>query len=218
MVEIARKMAETEHFSEAERHALRASAWLCDLGLIGVPRDLLRLFRTNPERLGEPDRLTLNSHPIYSQTLASHVDPRPLVGETIRAHHERFDGKGFPDKLAGHAIPWTARCLAVAVWFVESGLPKDQAIELILSQSGTALDPEAVRLFLKVTHLLQLPKQVREVLLDELQPGMVLANGLYSPHGLLLVGEGQTLNPMTISKIRNHNLINPISQRLLVYS
>ncbi|HRE08170.1 MAG TPA: response regulator [Opitutaceae bacterium] len=218
MVEIARKMSDTEHFTPAERHALKASAWLCDLGLIGIPRDLLRLFRTNPERLSDPDRLTINSHPIYSQTLASFVDSHPEVGETIRAHHERFDGKGFPDGLSGQSIPWTARCLAVAVWFVECGLPKDQAIESVLAQSGVALDPEAVRLFLKVTHLLQLPRQVREVLLDELEAGMILANGLYSPHGLLLVGEGQMLSQATISKIRNHNLINPISQRLLVYS
>lgn len=218
MVEIARKMAETEHFTDQERHVLKASAWLCDLGLIGIPRDTVRLFRTQPARLSEPDRLTIHSHPIYSQTLASYVDSRPEVGETIRAHHERFDGKGFPDGLSRESIPWTARCLAVAVWFVESGLPKDQAIESVLSQSGSALDPEAVRLFLKVTHLLQLPRQVSEVLLEELQPGMVLANGLYSPHGLLLVGEGQVLNAITISKIRNHNLMNPISQRLLVYT
>ncbi|HRE80405.1 MAG TPA: response regulator [Opitutaceae bacterium] len=218
MVEIARKMAETEHFTDQQRHVLKASAWLCDLGLIGIPRDTVRLFRTQPARLSEPDRLTIHSHPIYSQTLASYVDSRPEVGETIRAHHERFDGTGFPDGLSRESIPWTARCLAVAVWFVESGLPKDQAIESVLSQSGSALDPEAVRLFLKVTHLLQLPRQVSEVLLEELQPGMVLANGLYSPHGLLLVGEGQVLNASTISKIRNHNLMNPISQRLLVYT
>lgn len=218
MVEIARKMAETEHFTEEQRHVLRASAWLCDLGLIGIPRELLRTFRTAPERLSEPDRQTINSHPIYSQTLASFVDSNAHVGETIRAHHERFDGAGFPDGLSAQAIPWTARCLAVAVWFVESGLPKDQAIESVLAQSGKALDPEAVRLFLKVTHLLQLPRQVREVMLDELEPGMILANGLYSPHGLLLVGEGQMLSAATIAKIRNHNLINPISQRLLVYS
>ena len=218
MVEIARKMAETEHFSPAERHTLKASAWLCDLGLIGIPRELLRQFRANPDRLSDPDRLTINSHPIYSQTLGSYVDAHPEVGETIRAHHERFDGKGFPDGLSGQNIPWTARCLGVAVWFVECGLPKDQAIESVMAESGKALDPEAVRLFLKVTHLLQLPRQVREILLDELEPGMVLANGLYSPHGLLLVGEGQMLSSATISKIRNHNLMNPISQRLLVYS
>jgi hypothetical protein len=59
---------------------------------------------------------------------------------------------------------------------------------------------------------------VRELMLDDLRPGMVLASGLYSPHGLLLVGEGQALNAATIAKIRNHNLSTPISQRLLVYS
>ncbi len=218
MVEIAKKMVETEHFTDEERHVLTASAWLCDLGLIGVPRELMRNFRNAPERLSERELTTLHGHPMYSQTLASFVDSRAAVGETIRAHHERFDGKGYPDGLSGMAIPWTARCLAVAVWFVESGYTRDQAIEDVVSESGKALDPEAVRLFLKVTHLLQLPRQVKEILLDELQPGMVLANGLYSPHGLLLVGEGQTLSTAMISKIRNHNLMDPISQRLLVYS
>lgn len=218
MVEIAKKMAETEHFNDDERHVLTASAWLCDLGLIGVKRELLRNFRTAPQRLSDRELSSLHSHPIYSQTLASFVDSRSAVGETIRAHHERFDGQGYPDGLSGMAIPWTARCLGVAVWFVESGLPRDQAIEAVVAESGRALDPEAVRLFLKVTHLLQLPRQVKEILLDELQPGMVLANGLYSPHGLLLVGEGQMLSSAMISKIKNHNLIDPISQRLLVYS
>lgn len=218
LVEIARKMTDTEHFTEREKHVLRSSAWLCDLGLIGVPRELLRTFRAHPDRLSERDLNILHSHPIYSQTLAANVDADPQVGETIRAHHERWDGKGFPDNLAGLTIPWTARCLAVAVWFLECGLPRDQAIESVVAESGKALDPEAVRLFLKVTQLLQLPRQVREVLLEELQPGMVLANGLYSPHGLLLVSEGQSLNPTIINKIKNHNLIDPISQRLLVYS
>lgn len=218
VVEIAQCMADTEHFSEEERHALRTGAWLCDLGLIGVPRELLRGFRLNPERLTERERESIQTHPIYSQTLASYVDPSPLVAETIRAHHERFDGEGFPDGLHSLSIPWTARCLGVAVWFVESGLPKEKAIDAIMTESGKAFDPEAVRLFLKVTHLVQLPRQVREIMLEELEPGMVLANGLYSPHGLLLVGEGQMLSASTIAKIRNHNLISAISQRLLVYS
>ncbi len=218
VVEIVQHMAVTEHFNDQERRALHTSAWLCDLGLIGIPRDLLRDFRLNPGHLSEQERESIKNHPIYSQTLASYVDPAPLVAETIRAHHERFDGDGYPDGLRGLSIPWTARCLAVVVWFVESGLSKDKAIDAIMAESGKAFDPEAVRLFLKTTYLAQLPRQVREIMIEELKPGMVLANGLYSPHGLLLVGEGQTLSASTIAKIRNHNLTSTISQRLLVYS
>ena len=218
LVEFATQMAATDKFTDDERHSLRAGAWLCDLGLIGVPREMLRAFRGKIEQLTERERTMLHTHPIYGQTLAALVDRRGDVGEVIRAHHERFDGKGYPDGLAGDAIPWPARCLSVAVGFVESGLTKNAAIESLLAKSGTVYDPEAVRLFLKISNLVQLPKQVREIMLDELEAGMVLANGIYSPHGLLLIGEGQPLSPGTISKIRNHNEVTPISQRLLVYS
>jgi len=218
LVEIATKMADSGHLSADDRHALCSAAWLCDLGLIGVPRELLRSFRRAPERLTDRERAMLHNHPIYSQTLAALVDPRADVAETIRAHHECFDGTGYPDGIKGKTIPWPARCLAVAVGFVESDRPKQPTIESILAKSGAVYDPEAVRLFLRITHLVHLPRQVREILLAELEPGMVLASGIYSPHGLLLVGEGQPLGPGTITKILNHNDVTPIEQRLLVYS
>ena len=220
LVEFANKMSESEHFNDDERHVLRSAAWLCDLGLIGVPRELLRSFRNTKtvEQLSDRERAMLHHHPIYSQTLAALVDPRTDVGETIRAHHECYDGTGYPDNLEGSSIPWPARCLAVAVGFVESGLPKAAATESVLAESGHSFDPEAVRLFLKVTHMVSLPRQVSEILLEELQPGMMLASGIYSPHGLLLVGEGQTLGPGVIAKIRSHNEVTPINQRLLVYT
>jgi response regulator RpfG family c-di-GMP phosphodiesterase len=217
LVEVCRHMSETEHFNEDERRILRSAPLLCDLGLIGIPRELFRTFRSHPERLSERERVMLRNHPVFSQTLATYVDSRPALGETIRAHHERFDGLGYPDGLAGNSIPWTARCLAVAVDFVESDLPKQGTLTAILAGSGQAYDPEAVRLFLKVTQLARLPRQVREIMLEELEAGMVLASGIYSPHGLLLVGEGQTLGAPTVAKIRSHNQVTPIQQRLLVY-
>lgn len=218
MVEFAGMMAENEHFKPEERRAMKSAAWLCDLGLIGVSRELLRAFRSHQTQLSEQEKAILHNHPIYSQTLAALVDNRPEVGEAIRAHHENFDGTGFPDGLAGNHIPWVARCLSVVAGYVESNLPKQAAINTILSRSGTYYDPEAVRLFLKVSQLVHLPKQVREIMIDELQPGMVLATGIYSPHGLLLIGEGQPLGPGTIAKIQSHNQVTPINQRLLVYS
>ncbi len=217
IVDFASQMATTDQFNDDERHALRTAAWLCDLGLIGMPREVMRAFRSKPDQLSERERTMVHHHPIYGQTLAALVDSRADVGEVIRAHHEHYDGTGYPDGLAGEGIPWTARCLAVAVGFVESGLSKSAAIDAILAKSGSAYDPEAVRLFLKVSNLVQLPKQVREIMLHELEPGMVLANGIYSPHGLLLIGEGQSLSPGTIAKIRSHNQVTPISQRLLVH-
>jgi response regulator RpfG family c-di-GMP phosphodiesterase len=218
LVEFAAQLALTDRFTPEQSHALRTAAWLCDLGLIGVPREMLRAFRTPAVQLTERERTMLHAHPVYSQTLATQVEDRPDVGEIIRSHHERWDGKGYPDGLAGEAIPWPARCLSVAVGFVESGLGKNAAIESILAQSGRAYDPEAVRLFLKVSNLVQLPRQVREIMLHELAPGMVLANGIYSPHGMLIIGEGQALSSGTITKLRSHNQVTPISQRLLVYS
>jgi response regulator RpfG family c-di-GMP phosphodiesterase len=218
IVAIANQMATSEHLTREEANVLKTSAWLCDLGLIGVSREVYRTFQTDPDRLSEREISGIHSHPIYSQTLVAHIDGRHLIGETIRAHHERFDGRGYPDGLARESIPWTARCLAVAVCFVESSLPSEQALALLDAESGKALDPEAVRLFRTTTRLQPLPRSVREVMLDDLQVGMVLASGLYSPHGLLLVGEGQSLSSGTIAKIRSHNLLTPISQRLLVFS
>src|SRR5690606_3679039 len=135
LVAIVRQMVQAENFSDEDRHVLLTSAWCCDLGLIGVSRELVRTFRQAPDRLTERELHTIHSHPIYSQTLVSHIDSRAAVGETVRAHHERFDGTGFPDGRAGNEIPWTARCLAVAVHFIECGLPKAQAVEHITSES-----------------------------------------------------------------------------------
>ncbi len=219
---VAEQMAEseaaTDYLEAEERQVLKAAAWLCDLGLIGVPRATLHHFRADPARLSKSELDGLHNHPVYSQTLAAHIDDRPLLGETIRGHHERFDGGGFPDGLAGQAIPRAARCLAVAVWFVESGLTDDRVAAAIEAESGNALDPMAARLFLAATRTRTLPRPVREIDPNELRPGMVLATGIYSPHGLLLVGEGQSLNPATISKIRSHHLVDPLGPRLLVYT
>jgi len=217
---VAERMAEAaaDYLEPEERGVLKAAAWLCDLGLIGVPRATLHHFRADPARLTKAELAGLHNHPVYSQTLAAHLDDRPLLGETIRGHHERFDGGGFPDGHAGQAIPRAARCLAVAVWFAESGLAEDRVAAAMEAEAGHALDPIAVRLFLAATRMTTLPRPVREIDPLDLRPGMVLATGIYSPHGLLLVGEGQPLNPATISKIRSHHLVDPLGPRLLVYT
>ncbi len=217
VVELCRKMTQSDDFTAEEKHVLVTSAWLHDIGLIGVNREVLHKFVVRPEDCVEADWVLIRQHPVYGQTLAGFVDRLNAVGATIRAHHERFDGHGYPDGLAGQAIPWTARCLAVASAFVERGLQHEQVSDLVVKQSGTAFDPDAVRLFFQTSRVSELPRNVRELKLSELRSGMQLAKGIFSPAGLLLFPEGQALSDATIAKIKNHNLLNHVTQRLLVY-
>ncbi len=218
IADLSARMAGAADFLDAEeRDLLRVAGRLCDLGLIALPRAMLQQLHVDPSRLGRPELDALHYHPIYSQTLAAHLDDRARLGETIRAHHERFDGSGYPDGRSGAAIPRVARCLAVAVWVAESGLNGPGAAAALERETGRALDPLAVRLFLGTTRLDTLPRPVRELGAEELKPGMVLANGIYSPQGLLLVGEGQPLSHSTIARIRSHQLVDPLEPRFLIY-
>lgn len=219
VAEICRRIAASGRLSEEDSHTLTVASWLYDIGLIGLPRRLWRRMHSlkAQESLSAEDREALQIHPIHGQTLAAFVAKLQPVGETIRGHHERWDGQGYPDRLEGEMIPWTARLLAVAVYFVESGLPRAGATEAVLARSGTWFDPEAVRLLLRVMPNIDVPKMAREVMLDELKPGMSLARGLYSSAGVLLFPEEQQLSESTISKIRHHHMQSTFTQRLLVY-
>lgn len=218
VVDICSRIAKSKYFTDQEREVFIAAAWLHDIGLIGYDRSLLHKLHSAPATLSAAEQDLLRQHPIRGQELASFADHFRGIGETIRGHHERFDGHGYPDGFAGETIPWPARCLAVAVYFIECGLPKQQALDSILKQSGAGFDPEAVRLFFKMTQADGLPHQIREVMVDELVPGMLLAKGIYSNAGLLLVPEGQALTATTIAKIKNHNMLSSVTERLLVFT
>jgi len=214
---ICQLMAETHYFDEEQKHVLDVSARLYDIGLAAVPPGCMTAIQNSAADLSPELKATFQNHTIHGQTLASFVDLLKPVGDTIRAHHERFDGGGFPDGISGETIPWPARCLAVVVFYVTCGLPQEQAVDRILEQSGTAFDPDAVRLFLRCAQATPLPRLVREVMVDELDVGMQLASGIYSSTGVLLVAEGYHLDEGTITKIRNFNSSSSLPRQLLVY-
>lgn len=217
VVDICQLIIDTGYLSIQLSHILRVSAWLNNMGLLGMSRDVLDKYRNQPEALTPNEIDLIKNHTIYGQHLASFADDLDGVGETIRASHERWDGAGYPDGLRSRQIPEPARYLAVAIYYVECRQPKEKALDQILKQSGKAFDPEAVRLFMKATRLDQLPQQVKEVLFSELEPGMRLAKGIYAPNGLMLVPEGESLTEKQLHKLRDYNLVDTINQRLIVY-
>ena len=214
--ESCRGLAEALRMSSDERNVLEVSAWLHDIGLVGVPRRLIRLNEKTPQLLKPAERRLLEQHPILGQELAGFMHNLSEVGRVIRGHHERFDGTGYPDGLRGENIPWLARLLAVAIEYAAHENP-NVGIGEVRKQSGNALDPEAVRIFDRHRPTNIRTQKERQVLFSELEAGMVLARGIYGANGLLLLPEGQQLNQVAIEKLRNHNRVSRIQHALLVY-
>ena len=133
---------------------VRRGALLHDIGKIAVPDSIL----LKPGPLSDQEWEIMRRHPQYAHDFLVPIDYlRPAVDIPLR-HHERWDGSGYPDKLAGDTIPLPARIFSVIdVWDAltsdrpyRSAWPRQKALKYILEQSGTHFDPEVVRQFLKI--------------------------------------------------------------------
>ncbi len=215
--QLCQSIAQILQLNAEDTRTLKTSAWLYDIGLVGVPRQIIKHWQEQPAKLDAAEKAVIEQHPILGQELAVFGSQLDQVGEIIRAHHECFDGSGYPDQLSGPNIPWLARLLAVAVAYASSPLPDAGAVDAIKAGAGTAFDPEAVRAFLRAQMVAVIPRKERQVMLADLRPGMLLAKGIYTYNGLLLVPEGRELNATNIEKVLNHNRIQPIVQSIVIY-
>jgi len=215
--QLCKSMAHVLQLNSEDTRALESSALLYDIGLVGVPRQIIRHWQETPHTLNEAERALIEQHPILGQELAAFGSDLEIVGKIIRSHHENFDGSGYPDQLSGQNIPWMTRLLAVAVAFASSPLSDAAALESLKAGADSIFDPEAVRIFFRAHDVAVVPRKERQVVLAELRPGMVMAKGIHTYNGLLLVAQGQQLNATYIEKVLNHNRIQPITDALVVY-
>jgi len=141
--------------TESEIEALRAGALLHDIGKIAVPDYILN----KPGKLTGDEFEKMKLHTTVGAQILGRVGfPFPVV-PVVRHHHERWDGKGYPDGLSGDAIPLTARILSVVDCFdavredrqYRKAMTREEAIAFIMSGSGTMYDPQVVGTF--ITHL-----------------------------------------------------------------
>lgn len=130
---------------------LAQAALLHDVGKIGIPDHiLLKTSALTPE-----ERQIINQHPELGFKIASSIPGFERSATIVRYHHERFDGSGYPDRLAGEQIPLGARIFAVADVLdamtsersYQHAMPFDQAKRWIEEQAGTEFDPEVIRAF-----------------------------------------------------------------------
>ena len=145
-------------FSEEWIFNLRVGAMLHDIGKIGVPSALL----CKPGALSPEEQRQIQSHPVVGSRIVRTMEGFNLES-SVRHHHERYDGKGYPDRLKGDRIPIEARLILAADTFdamtgnrpYRRALSTERAIDELQKFSGKQFDPEVVELMTAATPSLE---------------------------------------------------------------
>ena len=151
----AMKMAKRAGLDDAMAQDIFIAGLLHDLGKIGLSDRVLNTFIDN---LPQSDFVLFESHAAMGATCLKGLEGMDAVSQMIRAHHENFDGSGYPDRLSGEAIPVGARYLAVVEVYEElmsgdyDGKPASHvtAMRTIIKNRGSLFCPQAVDLLVQV--------------------------------------------------------------------
>src|SRR5213078_4794372 len=143
-IEVAKELA----VSPGEMEALHAAALLHDIGKLAVPEHII----SKPGRLTPEEFDKMKIHPTVGAEILERVRFPYPVAPIVRAHHEKWDGSGYPNGLKGEGIPIGARILAVVDCLdalasdrqYRRALPLDEAMKVVERDSGKAFDPTIV--------------------------------------------------------------------------
>jgi response regulator RpfG family c-di-GMP phosphodiesterase/signal transduction histidine kinase len=155
VTEFTLKIAGKMGFSAKEIGDLELAAILHDVGKIAVPENILN----KPGKLTDHEFALIKEHPARGESILKPVIELKDIAHVVRAHHEHYDGTGYPDGLKGREIPLGARIMAVADAYdsITSERPYRKAsshrfaVKEIIRCSGVQFDPEVVEHFLEVS-------------------------------------------------------------------
>jgi putative two-component system response regulator len=145
-------LADAIQLSSEERYLLELSAWMHDVGKIGVPDSIL----TKPAPLNQEEFAVMKEHSAKGGEIVGEIEELGRVADVIRHHHERMDGGGYPDGLRGAAIPLASRIILIADSFeamvadrsYRRSLGREAAIRELQEHSGTQFDQSLTQAFI----------------------------------------------------------------------
>lgn len=225
VAELVSAMAAKLDLPREEQDRYRSAGLLHDIGKIGMSDSLII---KSVSSLEAKELKEYQSHVIRGQAAIDMVPALRDIGALIRHHHERFDGRGFPEQLKRDAIPLGARLICAADMFERMLIqyPEadalDAAIDELSKQWGKALDP-ALRIPLEegareVYSHLDISAEVLEkkVSPKELEIGMQLRHDLYSGTGVLLLKQGTVFDEVAIEAVKRCFMIDPFEREIFV--
>ena len=145
------KLARQIGFDADSRAVVELSGLLHDVGKIGVPDAILN----KPGKLTDAEFAEIKLHPVHGARILSNIQSPKVISllPGVKYHHERWDGKGYPEGLAGENIPFLGRLLGVADFLdaltsdrsYRKGLSLDEALQMVKDLEGKAFDPVVVK-------------------------------------------------------------------------
>jgi len=148
---LARQLALAQGMTEAEAQTVHVAGLMHDVGKIGVPEHVLG----KAGRLTDSEFDLIKQHPVIGHRILKDIPQLQKVLDGVLYHHERYDGRGYPQGLAGNRIPMLGRLLAVCDTFdamssnrsYRHALPRAQVMAELRRSAGTQLDPRFVEAF-----------------------------------------------------------------------
>ena len=152
LIQLSKSIGMALHLSQKELDKLELFAMLHDIGKIGIENHILN----KPGKLTNEEWNIMKKHPEIGYRIAMSAPELELIADYILTHHEKWDGKGYPQGLRGEAIPLAARIIAVADAFdamtsdrpYRKAMGHQAAIREIVQNSGTQFDPNIVNIFI----------------------------------------------------------------------
>lgn len=204
---LARATAARLGLGERESRDAYLGGLLHDVGKIGFPD---RMLGQPVSTLSADDRLRYNRHPVDGETALMPLAQLQAAARIVRQHHERIDGRGFPDGIGGDAICLGARIVCAASDYdgmlhgtlSETRHAPERARQLLRGGVGSHYDARVVEALLAVldeADALALTDRLLDV--RELRPGMTLARDLLSPRGAILLAAGFVFDERIVRQV-----------------
>ena len=150
VVQLSRALGERLALSAADLLELELAALFHDLGKLGIPDAILN----KPSALDAHEQMVMRRHPEWGAAMLANVPGLQAVATIVRCHHERWDGSGYPSRLAGERIPIASRLVAVCDAYdamtsdrcYREALPQASALAELGAGAGGQFDPALVEL------------------------------------------------------------------------
>ena len=216
-VDLARRHPDVD---DTEIPVIEAAALLHDIGMVGIPKSILNKRRTE---MINNERQWYQSHAEMGARIIGEIEIMKPAALLVRMHHEQYNGKGFPDGIAGDEIPLGAQLISGASIYDnlthKGKIPFENVPDHLQRFRGYQLSPQLVELLLTINvdyQHAQKRKKDQELTLDELQAGMVLAANVHMKTGAFVMAADTELSDYTIDKLKQYHSIGTIANKVLI--